>query len=84
MLSQLFGKRHYELSGRFVINSLPPSQDHIVSVKPFPVAGPDSAPPFGGEPPVKAYEGSEEIAKDVHIGQTREIPSLENPIQAQG
>jgi len=81
MLSRIFRKRHYELSGRFIIHSLPPSQGHIVSIKPFPVAGPASAPPFGGEPPTKAYEGSEEIAKDIHIGQTRDIPSLEIPFK---
>ena len=81
LLSRIFGKRRYELSGHFIIHCLPPSQGYIVNVKLFPVAGTASAPPFGGEPPAEAYEGSEEIDKDVHIGQTRERPSLEIPFK---
>jgi hypothetical protein len=72
LLSRFFGKRRYELSGRLIIHSLPPSHGYIVYVKLFSAAGPASAPPFGGEPPAEAYEGSEEIANDVHIGQPRE------------
>jgi len=81
MFSGLFGKRRYKLNGRIIIHSLPPSQGYMVSLKLFPVAGPACPPPFGGEPPGEAFEGSVDLAKNIHIRQNLERPRLVIPFK---
>jgi len=77
VLSRLFRKPKLALGGRIILNSLPPSQGHIVKAILFPVEGLNAHPPYSGRPPGKAFIGSEEIAKNVHIGQIVENSSLE-------
>ena len=77
MLSRLFRNRNLTLSGRIILQSLPPSQGHIVSAKLFSVDGLNARSPYSGRLPGEAFLESEEIAKNVHVGQIVESPSLE-------
>jgi len=55
---------------------LPPSQGHIVSAKLFSVDGLNVSPPYSRRPPGEAFLESNEIARNVHIGQILDNPSL--------
>ncbi len=82
LLSRLFGKRkkpRYEVSGRLFIHALPPSQGYFVNLKLLRVASPDTGPPYGGDPPAEAYEGAVEVAREEHLGETRQRPSIAVP-----
>jgi hypothetical protein len=55
MLKRMFGSRKFTLEGRVVLNALPRSCGYMVQAVFFPVDGPNSPPPFDGEPPLEAY-----------------------------
>jgi len=81
VLSRLFRNRNLTLSGRIILQSLPPSQGRIVSAKLFPVEGLNAIPPYSSRPPGEAFLESDELARNVHIGQILDNPSLKFPFK---